>query len=374
MEVWILGAKLATLAYLVIAFVLGGQRIGFPEVIFALAFAALTVLSRLLKPAALRRAFLALSAAAPIAGYALVSRHFIVLFPIAGAELIHELSGNLWLAAIPPLVPLLFVGGDTLPPYALSAGTGTLLYALCARLSARISLLEGRAERMRDEIEKFRASADRGAEYRDELSRLSQLEERNRISQEIHDRVGHSIAGAVMQLEAASALLDTDREAARTMLARGADALREGMGSIRETLRGIKPAAEQLGIRRIKTMLDGFSASGPISARLEFDGNLSVITQPQWKVITDNVREALTNASRHSEARSVRVKVEAMNRLVKAEIRDDGRGAYAIAKGLGLSGMEERAGAIGGTVIFDGARGFSVITLLPIAAGGADAD
>jgi signal transduction histidine kinase len=374
MDPWISSAKFLTLAYIIISFAFGGRRDGTPDVIAALTFVSLTVLSRLLRPRPLKLLFLALAAALPVAAFALVNEDFMMLFPIAAAELAFELLADLRWIALPALIAAFFIGGKGLAVYTLCAGMGLMLVAQGIRLRSRVSTLEVERDRLRAESEGFRRSADRGAEYEDELARLSQLEERNRISQEIHDRVGHAMAGGIIQLEAASALMEKDREGARTMLSRSADVLREGMESIRETLRGIKPAAEQLGVRRIKTMLDGFAANGRISTRFSFDGNLSVITQPQWKVITDNVREGLTNAARHSNARSVRVSIEAMNRIVKVEIRDDGKGAYAIAKGLGLSGMEERAGAVGGKVIFDGSRGFSVITLLPIKGEGGNAD
>jgi signal transduction histidine kinase len=374
MEPWILGVKLVTLAYVIASFIFSNRAGGTLIVVFSLAFVCATVLSRLLRPAALKRSFLALSAAVPLAAFPLVHGEFAVLFPIVGAELVFELTGELRWTLIPPILAAWFIPPSLLPVYAFSGGIGFLIFAQGVRLRSRISVLEQGIERFRSEAEGFRASADRGAEFEDGLARLSQLEERNRISQEIHDRVGHAIAGSIIQIEAALALMDKDREGARGMMARSAAALREGIESIRETLRGIKPAAELLGVRRIKTLVDGFSADGGISARLSHSGDLSVITQPQWKVITDNVREGLTNASRHSKARNVSVTIEAMNRIIKVEIRDDGKGAYAITKGLGLSGMEERAGALGGKLVVDGSRGFSVITLLPIPGEASHAD
>jgi len=51
---------------------------------------------------------------------------------------------------------------------------------------------------------------------------------------------------------------------------------------------------------------------------------------------------------------------------VKAEVSDNGHGAFIVKKGLGICGMEERSGRIGGKVVVDGSKGFSVITLLPM--------
>jgi len=69
---------------------------------------------------------------------------------------------------------------------------------------------------------------------------------------------------------------------------------------------------------------------------------------------------------KHSSASAVRVKIEVMNKVIKMEVRDNGRGEAAIKKGMGIAGMEERTGAAGGKLIIDGSDGFSVITLLPV--------
>lgn len=169
-----------------------------------------------------------------------------------------------------------------------------------------------------------------------------------------------------MQLEAARLLLDKDREKSSAIIGKVLAILREGMESIRATLRNIKPASEQLGINRVKLLLDEFSVNNQIAASLIHSGNLQQITPIQWKVIHDNVHEALTNTLRYSGATTVRVSIEVLNKFVKAEIKDNGIGAYTYNKGLGLRGMEERSGSIGGKLIIDGSRGFSVITLLPI--------
>jgi signal transduction histidine kinase len=332
------------------------------------------MLSHLLTRRPLRLALLALSTALPLAACWLVEPSFAVLVPLAAMRLVHEGSGRLFWGIAPALLLPLFIRQGDLAPYLLAAGCGIVIYILLARYSSRLAAVESENERLLAFNETLRHDAARTAEYEEQLRHLSQLEERARLAQDIHDRVGHAIAGGIIQLEAASTVLERDRESARAMMRNTVNALREGMESIRSALRGIKPATEQLGIRRIKTMLDGFAASNPISARLTHSGDLAAITQPQWKVILDNVRECLTNTMLHSGARSMRVGIEVLNRIVKVEARDDGRGAYEVRKGLGLVGMEERTGGLGGKVIFDGSKGFSVIMLLPIATAGSTAE
>jgi signal transduction histidine kinase len=365
MEAWLIGMKFLLLAYVVISYALAGGGSGATVVLIALTFVCMSMLPHLLRPRVLRRILRVFSAALPAAAFILVDPGFVVLFPLASVELVYDLSGSLLWSVLPPILIAGLIPREIVAPYILAAGLGILAFVLASQSSARLEALRRENERLRASNEDLQRSAVRSAEYESELSYLSQLEERNRLAQDIHDRVGHAIAGGIIQLEGASALLDRDREGARAMIGNSIHALRDGMESIRAAVRGIKPAREELGVHRIKTMLDRFAAGGEIGVRFTHAGDLDAIAHTQWKLIMDNVRECLTNTIRHSSARNLRVGVEVLNRIVKVEVRDDGRGVYSIRKGLGLSGIEERTSGIGGKVIFDGSKGFSVIMLLP---------
>ncbi|WP_236687231.1 histidine kinase [Geobacillus sp. ZGt-1] len=55
------------------------------------------------------------------------------------------------------------------------------------------------------------------------------MEERNRLSQRIHDQIGHSLAGALIQMEAAKRLMDGDRDKAKQLLENAIHISKEGM-------------------------------------------------------------------------------------------------------------------------------------------------
>ena len=103
--------------------------------------------------------------------------------------------------------------------------------------------------------------------------------------------------------------------------------LKNGMESIRSTLRAIKPAPEQLGINRMKLILEEFALNNSVETDLSYEGRLDAITHMQWRILTDNMREALTNSLKYSSATAVRVRIDVMNKLVKMEVRDNGKGS-----------------------------------------------
>lgn len=194
---------------------------------------------------------------------------------------------------------------------------------------------------------------------------LARLEERDRIAGELHDGLGHSMTSGILQLEAASLLLREDPDRAGEIMSRAAQALREGLETVRSSLSSLKPGAALLGENRLAAMLESFEADHGIRAALSVEGNPGSVPGRVWRVAEENLREALTNTLRHGSARRFDCRVSVLNRLYKVEFRDDGEPSPSFRKGMGLEGMEARAAEAGGTMIADASRGFSVIMLFP---------
>ena len=238
-------------------------------------------------------------------------------------------------------------------PVLLSAGSGvTLEYILAGLMSLLVFLLAGKHfrtidalhktnEELRDRIDDLSGRLNAGSEYEAQLRYLSQIEERNSLAQKIHDEVGHTLAGSIIQLEAAGMIMGKDTVKAGEMVMNVTENLKNGMESIRSTLRAIKPAPEQLGINRMKLILEEFALNNGVETDLSYEGRLDAITHMQWRILTDNMREALTNSLKYSSATAVRVKIDVMNKLVKMEVRDNGKGEAAVRKGMGFPAWRE---------------------------------
>jgi signal transduction histidine kinase len=193
---------------------------------------------------------------------------------------------------------------------------------------------------------------------------LARLEERKRIAQKLHDGLGHVLAGGITQLEAAQTIVERDPGSAAEMMGAVNAALRTGMDDVRAELRALRPGAEELGRQGIVTMLAEFEARSGVETRVRF--NAIDLGPRLWRVVGDNLREALTNTLKHGRASQVEVSVTAMRKLLKVEVRDNGDGLPGRPRpGLGLSGMEERTREAGGTLVVDASQGFSVVMLFP---------
>jgi signal transduction histidine kinase len=200
-------------------------------------------------------------------------------------------------------------------------------------------------------------------------------EERLRIAREVHDVVGHSLAAISLQAGVAERLLDSRpaqaREAVaaiRTLSGQALDEVRCELGLLRSDGAAADLAPAGVGLDAVPGLVAGIRDAG---ADVELDLNAGEAPVPQavGAATFRIVQEALTNVVRHAgdEARA-RVRVTRRGDALEVEVVDDGLHApQSPPPGNGLSGMRERAHALGGTFA-SGARpqgGFRVWARLP---------
>lgn len=190
------------------------------------------------------------------------------------------------------------------------------------------------------------------------------LQERNEISGAMHDKIGHTLAGALLQLEALGIILKNDgNEKAVGIITNVTNLLRNGMDDIRATLRSIKPPIEELGINKIKLLLQNKLKDTSFKYILTSEGNLDLISRKQWEIIIEGIRELSTNSLKYSKGNKIKVNIEVLNKYIKVEVSDDGIGSKKIIKGMGLQALEERMLNLQGNLILDGSRGFTAIMI-----------
>ncbi|MFC4099135.1 sensor histidine kinase [Paenibacillus xanthanilyticus] len=295
---------------------------------------------------------------------------FILLLPVNLYEIVLLSGGRNRFALLLGLLPLFFIPVNDIPIYLLAASLSLLLYYGMRVHTEKLKKIGEEKETLRLDLQRLKQSLSMNEAYIRQSAYAIKLEERNRLSQQIHDEVGHAMAGALIQMEASRRLLDSNPDKASELLGNAIAISKEGLEQIRLTLKDMKPRSEELGIHRLRLFADELSANHALNATLTHAGDLDVITPLQWKIIHANATEAVTNSLKYGEATAIEFEIRVLNRMIQSIVADNGRGANKIVKGLGIVGMEERAASAGGTVIVDGAKGFRVTTLLPFQKGG----
>lgn len=215
--------------------------------------------------------------------------------------------------------------------------------------------------RLRYELEQFKMKLLKSSK---EVAHLAEVRERNRISREIHDSVGHKTTAILIQLQAAYKLFERDNEKAKFIVYKCINALSDTVTLLRDTVHNIKPI-EKLGIEYIQNVIKDFSFC-PV--KLKFTGDFNALPANQLEIIITNIKEALTNAAKHSGATEVNIFIDINKLYTRLYIADNGVGSSKIIEGLGLglSGMRERIENIGGSMAISSDNGFMIVCIIPL--------
>jgi signal transduction histidine kinase len=190
------------------------------------------------------------------------------------------------------------------------------------------------------------------ARLHEDSRELSIVEERARLSRELHDAVSQKLFSIRAHARAAAVLAERDPARAAIAMSTVSELVADAQAELRAVIEGLAPPA-----------LDGLVASLRRYADLagRAHGVRVMVTErsvppldPATEVAVYRVaQEALHNALRHSGGQCVTISVSGAARRIVLEVTDDGSGfdpSSAQRGGLGLASMRQRAAAAGGTV------------------------
>ncbi len=191
------------------------------------------------------------------------------------------------------------------------------------------------------------------------------LEEKDRLAQALHDKLGHSINGSIYQLEAVKVLMEKDSETSQAMVQAVIDNLRAGMDEIRLILRKERPEKYKLALVQLRQLCDKCSQMG-VETKLEVEGELSFVPERYLEIILDNSFEAVSNSLKYAKCNKINIKIHVMNQMLRCSIEDNGVGCIDITDGMGIAGMRKRVRDVHGVLDFETDMGFVVNMLLPL--------
>jgi signal transduction histidine kinase len=211
------------------------------------------------------------------------------------------------------------------------------------------------------------------ARVREAESRQRASEERLSIARELHDVLAHNIS--VINVQAGAALHRSQRneqhafEALAVIKQVSQDTLVE-LRSLLAALRDVDdppPLGPAPTLARLSDLLASAAAAG-VSARIETQGRARDLPASVDVAAYRIVQEALTNVVRHSGTDRAEVRLEYGDDDLVVQVDDDGRADGPPLPGTGITGMAERAAALGGR-FHAGPRpagGFRVRAWLPV--------
>ena len=177
---------------------------------------------------------------------------------------------------------------------------------------------------------------------------------RARVTRDMHDGAQQKFVNSLINLQLALDKWSSDPSRAHELLGIGVQEADAGIALLREVAAGLHPTIlSDLGL---EAALESLAARAPIPVELDIDA--VEIPEPLQTSVYFFCSEALTNVIKHSDAATVSVRVEVADGWLSTEVRDDGVGGAEIGvAGSGLLGLNDRIGALEGSLIVSSPSG-----------------
>ncbi len=183
-----------------------------------------------------------------------------------------------------------------------------------------------------------------------EIEELTRTTERNRVAEEIHDNLGHSLIALSMNLDVAEKTMDTDITKAKQLINKSHILVKDSMDKLRMAVYSLKNERVDTLKNSIKVMIDNLESTGNILIETDIDEEVEKLLPEYKNIIYTSIKESLTNSIKHGKVNKILIDIKVNADSISVIIEDDGVGCKEIVKGNGLLGIEKRINNCGGTV------------------------
>jgi len=204
--------------------------------------------------------------------------------------------------------------------------------------------------------------------YMENLEKYTLLKERNRISREMHDNVGHVLSTLIIQFGAMEKVMDKNPDKAKEMILTAQEYTKSSLASVRSYLHELKPDEFEKyeGIVLIEQLINNYTKMTQIETNLNISKNVWELTNDRDIILYNIIKELLSNTNKHSEATKIDITFSFNKEELIITMKDNGKGTKKIKEGMGLTGIRERLYPIGGTVMFHSNIGEGFFTKIMI--------
>ncbi|RPK27608.1 helix-turn-helix transcriptional regulator [Paenibacillus xylanexedens] len=186
-------------------------------------------------------------------------------------------------------------------------------------------------------------------QYFSQIERITLAEERDRLSKDLHDTVGHSYTSIIMGLETLRPELST--EAGKQNVSSLLNLARRSLKEIRGYLHQVESPQEiQPMLQSLQQLVEDFQAQTKVNVHFRSFGEEYPLPKMAKMVFYRCLQESLTNAVRHGESTEITATLKFEQRQARLEIQDNGKGMEEWQDGFGLNAMKERAMNLQGQV------------------------
>lgn len=239
---------------------------------------------------------------------------------------------------------------------------------LLKRYDGKRSALINDNNKLETSVRQLTAASTSFLEYANSVEEKTSLEERKRITRDLHDLVGQTNTNIIAMMTAVLRKpLETEEERMK-MYQWILDISQKCLKESRQVLRDIRnlPENKLKGIPRFNELLETFRISTGMKITVEWTNLPHAVPNALEEVLYSILQESLTNSFHHGQATEIKIIFQRENGRIHCNITDNGLEKEYKSKGIGQAGLEERINAVGGEISFHpGKMGYNVRATLP---------
>ncbi len=198
-------------------------------------------------------------------------------------------------------------------------------------------------------------------------------EERRRLSRELHDETAQVFSAVKMELGVLREGVPADAVA---RIDHALSLVDTGIRGIRSVVHSLRPSLlDDLGLLpALRSLITEFTQRSGLAVTLDAPASVLPLSKDAELALFRALQEALSNVARHADAGAIAVSIQQEDGRLALTVQDDGRGLPAgitpdsIERPghMGITGMRERIGALGGTVTVEAPQGAGVRVLVTV--------
>ncbi|PEL64814.1 helix-turn-helix transcriptional regulator [Bacillus wiedmannii] len=179
-------------------------------------------------------------------------------------------------------------------------------------------------------------------QYMSQIERITLAEERNRLSSELHDTVGHAYTSIIMGMETLRTELATEMGIQRldSLLEMGRKSIEEVRGYLHQM---DSPCQSPSLIQSLQNLGAEFQEHAQVNVSFRIFGEEYQLSRQAKIAFIRCLQESLTNAVRHGQGTEIIVSLQFEQQYTRLEVQDNGKGNVEWQEGFGMNAMKERA-------------------------------
>ncbi|WP_028549473.1 helix-turn-helix transcriptional regulator [Paenibacillus sp. UNC451MF] len=186
-------------------------------------------------------------------------------------------------------------------------------------------------------------------QYMSQIERITLAEERNRLSRELHDTVGHAYTSIIMGMETLRSELATETGIQR--LDSLLELSRNSIEEVRSYLHQMESPQQSLSlVQSLQRLGEEFQEHAQVVVNFRAFGEECQLSRQAKIAFIRCLQESLTNAVRHGQATEITVSLQFEQQYTRLEVQDNGIGMEEWREGFGMNAMKERAMNLQGQV------------------------